>query len=125
MASRLPVALLAERDPYVVQQLKNALSDLVDLSVVAAAGEALAQAKALKPDIVITAVLLPDFDGYQLCRRLRDDPVLNGTPILVVSMLSSPQVALRAGADAFLEKPIDDDKLREVIARLMVQKRAA
>ena len=125
MAARLPVALLAERDPYVVQQLRKTLSGLVDLTVVSAAGEALATARALKPDIIITTVLLPDFDGYQLCRRLRDDDVLKSIPILMISVLDSPQVAIRAGADAFLAKPLDDDRLRQVIARLVARAKAA
>src|SRR3954464_12823905 len=72
---------------------------------------ALAVAAAEKPDIVLLDVMMPGMDGFQVCRRLKDDPETRHVPVVLVTALDgrSDRVAgLEAGADEFLTKPIDD-----------------
>ena len=72
---------------------------------------ALAIAAAEKPDIVLLDVMMPGMDGFQVCRRLKDDPETRHIPVVLVTALDgrSDRVAgLEAGADEFLTKPIDD-----------------
>jgi two-component system cell cycle response regulator len=72
---------------------------------------ALAMAAAERPDIVLLDVMMPGMDGFQVCRRLKDDPETRHVPVVLVTALDgrADRVAgLEAGADDFLTKPIDD-----------------
>jgi two-component system, cell cycle response regulator len=72
---------------------------------------ALAIAAAEKPDIILLDVMMPGMDGFQVCRRLKDDPETRHVPVVLVTALDSRAdriAGLEAGADEFLTKPIDD-----------------
>lgn len=72
---------------------------------------ALAVAAAEQPDIVLLDVMMPGMDGFQVCRRLKDDPLTRHIPVVLVTALDGRQdriTGLDAGADDFLTKPIDD-----------------
>ncbi|MGA0606901.1 PleD family two-component system response regulator [Phenylobacterium sp. VNQ135] len=72
---------------------------------------ALAMAAAERPDIILLDVMMPGMDGFQVCRRLKDDPETRHVPVVLVTALDgrADRVAgLEAGADDFLTKPIDD-----------------
>jgi two-component system cell cycle response regulator len=72
---------------------------------------ALAIAAAEKPDIVLLDVMMPGMDGFQVCRRLKDDPETRHVPVVLVTALDgrAHRIAGReAGPDEFLTKPIDD-----------------
>lgn len=72
---------------------------------------ALAVAAAEKPDIILLDVMMPGMDGFQVCRRLKDDPMTRHIPVVLVTALDgrADRIAgLEAGADEFLTKPIDD-----------------
>jgi two-component system cell cycle response regulator len=72
---------------------------------------ALAIAASEKPDIVLLDVMMPGMDGFQVCRRLKDDPETRHVPVVLVTALDgrADRIAgLEAGADEFLTKPIDD-----------------
>ncbi len=79
--------------------------------------EALALAYVAKPDVIVLDLMMPEPDGFQLCRILRADPNFQHTPIIIVTALTdldSKLVAMGAGADDYLTKPfhIEDLKLR-------------
>ncbi|HWQ14191.1 MAG TPA: response regulator [Roseiflexaceae bacterium] len=85
------------------------------LAFAASGPEALAQARALTPDLVLLDVMMPGMDGFEVCRRLRDDPELALVPVIVVTALDDPGATLRAleaGADDFLGKPFNRAELR-------------
>ena len=72
---------------------------------------ALAMAAAEKPDIVLLDVMMPGMDGFEVCRRLKEDAETRHIPVVLVTALDgrTDRVAgLDAGADEFLTKPIDD-----------------
>lgn len=72
---------------------------------------ALALAAKEKPDIVLLDVMMPGMDGFQVCRRLKNDPETRHLPVVLVTALDGrgDRIAgLEAGADEFLTKPIDD-----------------
>lgn len=72
---------------------------------------ALAMAAKERPDIVLLDVMMPGMDGFQVCRRLKDDPETRHVPVVLVTALDgrADRIAgLEAGADEFLTKPIDD-----------------
>ncbi len=90
----------------------------------AASGEAgLALAREHVPDLILLDVMMPGIDGYEVCRRLKADPLTRETPVIFLSALSdtSSQVAgFAAGGVDYLAKPF---KIPEVIARCDIQLR--
>ncbi len=73
--------------------------------------EAISQAKQHKPDIILLDVMMPGMDGFETCRKLKEDPVVSHIPVVMVTALSDIADRVRgleAGADDFLTKPIND-----------------
>jgi len=82
----------------------------------------IAQARSLKPDVIITDVMMPDIDGYEVTRILRREPQFAATPILVLTAQSGLQDKLKsfeAGADDHLTKPFDPSELVVRITSLL------
>jgi signal transduction histidine kinase len=100
--------------------LVEALSRL-GFEVAQAAGgyDALAQAQAVPPDIVLLDIVMPDLSGVEVIERLRRLPGLGKTPVVAVSASATPDVeaqTMTAGASAFLPKPVDMKSLLGTMA---------
>ena len=78
------------------------------------------------PDLFIIDLMMPEPDGFKLCRMLRSDPNYRRTPILIVTALSdvdSRLVAIGAGANDYLVKPFHINELYECIERQLNKRR--
>jgi DNA-binding response OmpR family regulator len=83
---------------------------------------AIEMAYLIKPDIFVIDLMMPDIDGFQLCRMLRKDPNFKRTPIIIVTALNdedSKMVAMGAGATDYLTKPFHIDALKSRINSLL------
>lgn len=72
--------------------------------------DALAEASNLPPDLILLDVMMPVLDGFEVCRRLRADPILADVPVVMTTALddkASRLQGIEAGADDFISKPID------------------
>lgn len=87
--------------------------------------DALEKVRQSPPDLVLSEILLPQKNGYQLCRAIKEDRVLGTLPFVFLSAKSQPSDrfwAQRVGADGFVAKPFDPaDLLREI--RSLLRKR--
>lgn len=75
-----------------------------------------------KPDVFLIDLMMPELDGFQLCRLIRADPVLKHIPIIIVTALTdldSRLVALGAGANDYLTKPFHIETLKARINALV------
>jgi two-component system sensor histidine kinase/response regulator len=73
--------------------------------------QALAAAFQRKPAMVITDVVMPEMDGYTLCKEMKSSPALKDVPVVLLTSLSRAQDIMRGlecGADSFVRKPYDD-----------------
>jgi adenylate cyclase len=85
-----------------------------DIITAADGEEALASARERLPDLILLDVMMPKLDGIQVCRRLRADPSMPFSPIILVTAKSDPKdvvAALEAGGDEYLTKPVDHASL--------------
>lgn len=89
--------------------------------------EALDIAQREDPDIVLLDCVMPGLDGFEVCKRLKSDPGTRDIPVVMVTALETPNsrlMALGAGADDFLPRPITDTTLFARIRQLLREKRA-
>ncbi|MBI3581857.1 MAG: response regulator [Nitrospinae bacterium] len=85
--------------------------------------EGLASASANRPDLVISDVLMPEMDGLQLCRRLKDDEALKRVPVILLTQLENPEEIIRgleAGADNYISKPYEEEFLLSKIKSIFL-----
>lgn len=79
-------------------------------------------AKSTNPDLILLDLMMPDPDGFKVCRKLREDAQFIFTPILIITALDdtdSKIVAYGAGADNYLIKPYDFEELADTIKRML------
>ena len=115
--------LVCDDEPHIVRALKVVLREAGFEAVTAETGEeALDRAAVRPPDAAILDLVLPDIDGIEVCRRLREWTEM---PILVLSAVGDEEEkvrALEAGADDYVVKPFGP---RELVARLQAALRRA
>jgi CheY-like chemotaxis protein len=112
--------LLVEDDPQALQFYRDALQ-VSGFEVVSARSgtEALARARARPPDAVVADLGLPDFDGFEVCRRLRLEASLNRVPAIALTgrsmALRDIELAEEAGFSSVLLKPSSPEALAQAI----------
>ena len=115
--------LVVDDTPMNVKMLADILT-FKGYQVVTAAGgnEGLAKVESEKPDIVLLDVMMPDLDGYAVCRAIRAKPETAILPVVMVTALDPTQERVKgldAGADDFLSKPINQPELLARVRSLL------
>jgi PAS domain S-box-containing protein len=118
-----PVVLAVNDEPKVLELLTVLLEHDGYKVVTASSGQrALELAFSIDPDVVVSDVVMPEMDGLEFCRRLKQDPRTAGVPVLLASAVRigrrSSLSALTAGADDYLEMPFRRQELLVKVARL-------
>lgn len=126
--ARARTILLGDADNSIVKFVTLILENEGFRVLVAMDGEeVLEKVGRSRPDLVVMDITLPRRNGYQVCRRLKEDPVLKSLPVLFLSAKSQPSDrfwARRVGADGFLAKPFDPAELLREIKDLLPAPRA-
>jgi two-component system response regulator MprA len=114
------IILVVDHDPH-VRELEAHFLNRAGYSVGFAqdGDDALEQARKILPDIIITAILVPNLDGLALCRRLKADPRTRDIAVIIFSILSAAGRAREAGADAFLLKPLAEHTFVEAVRQIL------
>lgn len=115
-SSRRPIVLIVDDDPLmrriVSQSLDRASYDLIEAESGAAGIQcALEQ----HPDLLLLDVMMPEMDGFEVIRRLRNHPMTQGLPIVLLTALgemSEKVFGMQLGADDYITKPFDPRELR-------------
>jgi class 3 adenylate cyclase/CheY-like chemotaxis protein len=110
-----PRVLIVDDDPMNRDILQTLLASQRFVILTAVDGEeGLAVAREQHPDLILLDVMMPKMDGIEVCRRLRSDPALPFTPIIMVTARGDSKdivAGLEVGADEYLTKPVDPDAL--------------
>ncbi len=115
--------IIIDDDPGILRLLKTGLRKAgFEVAAFENAADALSMIKMRKPDIIITDAMMPDKDGYELARELRNMPETRALPIIMLTALQQEQDALKAfrdGVDDFVTKPFSMPVLRARITALL------
>lgn len=116
--------ILIVDDDVEITTLLNTILSLsgFEISVVNDSTLAMETAESMKPDLFILDLMMPQPNGFELCRMIRSNPTLINTPIIIITAmddLDSKNIAYAAGANDYLPKPFDQDELPKRINALL------
>ncbi|WP_282602505.1 diguanylate cyclase [Paracoccus sp. PARArs4] len=121
-----PVILIIDDDPANIEICCAALDDEYEVCFALSASQAVDLAHEVRPDLILLDVVMPEMDGYELCRRMKADNVLADIPVIFATGLGDDEAELRglaAGAIDFVMKPIRPASLRQRVANHVRMKR--
>lgn len=125
MAAQL---LLVDDEPGLREAVKDYLQESgFSVQVASNAREGWELVQQNTPDLVISDIMMPQVDGYQFLKQLRDDPRFRSLPVIFLTakgMTTDRIQGYQAGVDAYIPKPFDPDELVAVVGNLL-ERRAA
>ena len=125
MSETVPALILVVNDDEATRYMIRKVTERAGYRVLEASTgtEALRQARAARPDLVILDIKMPDLDGYEVCRALKADPETAGTSVLQTSatfVTSEKKIlGLESGADGYLVQPFEGTELIATVRALL------
>lgn len=116
--SRKPKLLIADDEPDMLRFLKSQLSDTFEVLEAVDGQQAVEKAAQFLPDIILSDMMMPEKDGLQVCRELRERSITRSIPVVLLTARADEKTKLEclaAGANDFLPKPFS---LTEIMVRL-------
>jgi ligand-binding sensor domain-containing protein/signal transduction histidine kinase/DNA-binding response OmpR family regulator len=123
----LRIMLIVEDNPDVRYFIKSHFESVYSVYEAKNGREGLELATKLIPDVIISDILMPDTDGYELCRRIRKDERTSHIPLLLLTALHSKEheiEGLSCGADDYITKPFDISVLQTKIENMLSLRKA-
>jgi two-component system, OmpR family, alkaline phosphatase synthesis response regulator PhoP len=115
--------LIAEDEPNIVISLEFLLKEAgYEVAIARDGSQALSLAGEFQPDLIVLDVMLPAFDGFDVCRRIRGNRAVKDTKVLMLTARgrdSEVTKGMAAGADAYMTKPFATRELVKVVAELL------
>jgi signal transduction histidine kinase len=117
-----PNILAIDDTPVNLLTLGTVLANDYELQVATSGAQGLALAAASPPDLVLLDIMMPEMDGYEVCRRLKASEALRDIPVIFITAMSDAEAetaGLSLGAADYLTKPINVDIARQRIRNLI------
>jgi signal transduction histidine kinase/CheY-like chemotaxis protein len=121
-----PELLIIEDNRDITHYLEKLLAEQYSLSFAEDGQKGIDKALAQLPDIIISDVMMPEKDGYEVCHALKNDPKTSHIPIVLLTAKAAQEdklQGLRQGADAYLMKPFDPEELFVRLEKLLALRR--
>lgn len=116
------IALVVDDNDAVATYISHVMQDSYNVVIAHNGQEGLEKAREVIPDIIISDLKMPELDGQEMCRRIRNDELMSHIPIIIVTVRDSDKdrlESLAAGADAYLTKPFKNDELMAIANNLL------
>jgi len=115
--------LIADDNPTNVELLEAYLSDMDCQTAVAADGcDTLEKVAQFQPELILLDIMMPKLSGFEVCKKIKDDPQTRKIMILMVTALNEPgdvERAVAAGCDDFLSKPVNKLELLKRVENML------
>jgi len=118
----LPHILLVEDNVDVIQYLITCLKESFRIEIALNGEEGIEKAQESIPDIIVSDVMMPIKDGYELCDTLKTDERTSHIPIILLTAkadIEARLTGLQRGADAYLNKPFDEEELLLILKNML------
>ena len=109
VTKKRPKILVVDDAPENLMVMESILSDDYSLKLISDSREALDYAFANPPDLILLDVMMPEIDGFEVCRRLKANPKLSDVPVIFItskSDIEDEEQGFSVGASDFIHKPI-------------------
>ena len=111
--------LVIDDDPIAADLLKRSLEKVGYATLIAHDGmTGIELARQHKPAAITLDVMMPNMDGWSVLTQIKNDPELTNIPVIMVTMLNDRPLGYALGAADFITKPVDQNKLKNVLERL-------
>ncbi len=115
-----PVVLVVDDDPAALQLVNDYLGEeSYQIIQTTKPANVVRIAQRVQPSVVITDIMMPNVDGWEVIRRLKDTPSTTHIPVIVVSIIDNKTTGFYLGAADYLTKPISQHELLESMARVI------
>jgi len=117
--------LIVEDDPDIIDILKVTLEDKYKILEACNGIKAVNMVYEQNPDLVILDINLPEMNGYQVCRLLKEDKNYQSLPVLILTSKSQKRDrfwGMEAGADKYITKPFNPEEVLDCIEELLIKK---
>lgn len=105
---RMKTILVVDDDPINIEVMKIILKDKYNI-MVATSGKQALQLAPDQPDLILLDIMMPEMDGYEVCRRLKSAPAISGIPVIFVTGMNDPEDEIKGlslGAVDYFIKPM-------------------
>ena len=126
MHQKKPSILIADDYVYNIELLEVMLGQDYELLFARTGQDVLTLASAEAPDLILLDVVMPDLDGYDVCRRLKADPALANIPVIFVTALNQEDDEVRGlslGAIDYITKPLNFAIVQARVRNLLALRR--
>lgn len=116
------IALVVEDNEDIARYIGNIIKDRFSVIYARNGHEGIIKAQEYVPDIIITDIMMPEYNGLEMTRDIRKSDLLNHIPVIIVTAKSDDEHRLHGldcGADAYLVKPFSPDELKMRILKLI------
>ncbi|MCK5228480.1 MAG: response regulator [Desulfobulbaceae bacterium] len=112
--------LIVDDIPMNIKVLSQSLRDDYTVTFATGGKEALDRIKASPPDLILLDVMMPDMDGFEVCKRLKADETTQHIPIIFLTAKQDVEDAIKGltlGGDDYVIKPFDAEKVKSLIKK--------
>ncbi len=118
VSSARPVILIVDDDPAVREVMSRSLTkEGYDTRVAADGKTGLEMARTIKPSVIVLDIMMPGMDGWAVLSALKSDAELHSIPVILATMIEDKQMGFALGAQEYLTKPVDRERLISVLRK--------
>lgn len=114
--------LVVEDNASLLAWLKEILSSRYDVYTASDGADALDIVNDVLPDMVLTDIIMPKVDGYELCRRIKEDKLLSHIPVVILTSRTGDEdrlIGYQHGADLYVTKPFSAEMIMTLIGNVL------